>query len=78
MKLDSNTIEKIFIPAIATLVAGGISSHFKMHTDMAVLKTKVGLTQSKFVEINRRIDEIKQGQKDIVKLLMSRDRHETH
>ena len=77
MKLDSAIIEKIFIPAMATLLTGMISSHFKMHTDMAVLKTKVEITSSKFLEINRRIDEIQQGQKDIMKILMQRHRSES-
>lgn len=70
MKIDSTTLEKIFLPVLSSICLAGVSAIFNFHTDLKVLETKVSVNNERIQKLFIRINELREGQKEILKLLL--------
>lgn len=70
MKLQSGTIEKVFIPIVTAVILSGISASVNIYTQLKILETKVSINNQRINTIFKKLDDLKEGQEEILKILI--------
>jgi hypothetical protein len=74
MRVESGTIEKIFLPALSMILFSGVAAMFSIYTEVQILETKVSINNQRIGTIFRKLDELRDGQDKIVRLILEKEK----